>query len=366
MPKTIFFLTIALAFLAGSVASQERHSIFDELLQEGLAVDVEIEAAMMELVENRRLDEPVPARFTFEDSEGHEQSFSIKLEQRGKYRRRICDFPPLSLNFSKSELQQLGFYPKYDKLKLVTHCLDDKEEGQELLLKEYLAYELYRELTGQSYRVQLARVTYIDVNGEMNKARRYGFIIEDTDEMAHRLGGTECEDCVNPPDSLLEASSENLMSVFQYMIGNTDWSIQMARNIKAVSQKNGGKLIPVPYDFDFSGFVDAPYALPSADYGQLSVKQRVFLGKPASRATLEETLRLVYAKKERLLERVWAFKPLSADARRACQDYLETFFLEAEQILMKTGPYLDSPLLQQPGQLRPQGVIPAGESPAGK
>src|SRR5690606_9238581 len=100
----------------------------------------------------------------------------------------------------------------HNKLKLVTHCLDDKNDGQENLLKEYLAYKLYNELTDQSYRVQLIRINYVDTKGKVSKIRRYGIIIEDTDEMAERLGGEEC-DCLNPGKEQLDARLEGIHAV---------------------------------------------------------------------------------------------------------------------------------------------------------
>lgn len=359
-------IAIALLLAAGEAGAQQEGSIFDEFLKAGEVVEIEIEAPLAELVENRRMEEAVQARFTYKNQRGQRQGYNIELSQRGKYRRRICGFPPLALNFSKQELRDEGLIAKYDKLKLVTHCLDDKEAGENIVLREYLAYKMYSELTPQSYRVQLARITYLDSGGEMNRIRRYGFIIEDTDEMAHRLGGSECEDCINPPDSAIEASAENLLSVFQYMISNTDWSLSMARNIKFVALAEGGRLIPVPFDFDFSGFVDASYALPNADYGQVSVKQRIFLGMPASRAVLEENLRFIIGKKERLLEMARECKLLNWEARAACQDFLNSFFLEAEQILSGTDRGGESPLLQQALGARPSGAVTPSQRTPGK
>lgn len=366
MITRIHYFTLVLYLAAIPFAAIAQQSIFDELYRGDEPIEIEIEAALVELIENRRLEEPQPSSFVFENTRGQKRAFGVKLAQRGKYRRRTCEFPPFSLNFSKDELKQQGFIPKYDKLKLVTHCLDDKQVGQDLVLREYLSYKLFNELSSASYRVQLAKVAYLDSNREIGRIKRFGFLIEDTDEMALRLGGEECEDCINPPDSSIAASTENVMAVFQYMIGNADWSLPMMRNLKIITPFDGGGLIPVPYDFDFSGLVNAPYALPNSDYGLLSVKQRVFLGNSTSRADLEKTLKLFLTKKERMYEIIQDFKLLSWESRQEIQAYLESFFQEAESILAADDSNPEYQLLRQCVRMQSSDDKGAFNRPPGK
>ena len=308
-------------------------TIFDDFLQAEM-LEFTLEVDLSELIENRRTEDYLPAVFTFEDASGKEISQEIKVKPRGKFRRRVCNFPPLMLNFSKGQLEEEGYLPEYDKLKLVTHCLDDKTTSKEQVMREFLAYKLYNELTDQSYRVQLAKVTSVDTKGKVGKIKRYGFIIEDTDEMAHRLGGEECEDCHGLSSSNnLVLASENRLAVFQYMIGNTDWDLNMVRNVKMVNLNGGGAVIPVPYDFDFSGLVNAPYAIPNSEIGQLTIRQRVFQGLEGERKLFEQTLRHFLSKRERLVEVVEQFKGLSWESRNDMVNYLDTFFRDVELIL---------------------------------
>lgn len=332
--RTLKILAVVLAATTAALAvpKQPSGTIFDHFLQDEI-LEFTLETDLTELIENRATEDYLPATFTFEDADGNEFTQEIKVKPRGKFRRRVCNFPPIMLNFSKGSLEAKGYIPEYDKLKLVTHCIDDKADSKEQVMREYLAYKLYNELSGQSYRVQLAKVTYVDSKGRQGKIKRYGFIIEDTDEMAGRLGGEECEDCHGLGAADVVQSTENLMAVFQYMIGNTDWNLAMMRNLKMVKPYDGGAIIPVPYDFDFAGLVNAPYAIPNAELGQLTIRQRVFQGLEADPELFSQTLRHFMAKKERLIEVVEGFKELSWASRTDIIDYLNTFFRDVESIL---------------------------------
>ena len=332
--RTLKTLAVILAAATTVVATPDppARTIFDQLLQEDI-LEVTLEADLTELIENRNTEDYLPAVFTFEDMEGGRHTQEIKVKPRGKFRRRVCNFPPLMLNFSKAQLEDQGYIREFDKLKLVTHCIDDKFESKEQVMKEYLAYKLYNELTELSYRAQLVKVTYLDNKGKLGKIKRYGFIIEDTDEMAHRLGGEECEDCHGLSDGNLALSVENQVAVFQYMIGNTDWDLNMIRNIKLVKPYDGGEVIPVPYDFDFAGMVDAPYAIPNSGIGQFTIRQRVFQGLKADRQLFESTLQNFIAKKERFIEEVEQSKGLAWESRKSIVEYLNTFFQDVQLIL---------------------------------
>lgn len=360
--KTFAALLLATAPVIANPITPSR-TIFDHLFQDGIP-ELTIETDLSELIDNRRTEDFLPAVFTYEDAKGKQYSQEIKVKPRGKFRRRVCNFPPVMLNFSKSKLLEQGYIPEYDKLKLVTHCIDDKADSKEYVMKEYLAYKLYHELTEQSYRVQLVKVTYVDSKRNIGKIKRYGLVIEDTDEMAHRLGGQECEDCHNLASGKLDLNTENRMAVFQYMIGNTDWDLKMIRNVKLVKPYNGGPAIPVPYDFDFAGMVEAPYAIPNINIGQLTIRQRVFQGLAADKTLFEGTLRQFLSKQDHLLRQVEALKELSGDTRRSVADYLNTFFRDVELILQ--GQQLQDSSLQEAFHGKNGEERPAGSTSFGK
>ncbi|MCG8326385.1 MAG: hypothetical protein MI974_01810 [Chitinophagales bacterium] len=325
-----FFLLSLLSICWFNIAStQTVSSIFDEMYRDKV-LQVTLETKLTQLIEDRTSDEYQPAVFTFTNASGEEEIHEIKIKSRGKFRRKVCQFPPVKLNFSKKKLATYGYLKDYDKLKLVTHCLNADNVSKQLVSKEYLAYKMYNQLTEHSYRTQIIAITYKDSEGLVRDIKRYGFILEDTDEMAQRAGGQECEECLNLSAANIDTPTENIMSVFQYMIGNEDWNTMMTRNIKMVKLEGQDISIPVPYDFDFSGMVDAPYAIPNTDYNLLDIKQRIFLGNKVSEDTLVNTLRLFVDKKEELYSLIKEFKLLNKIERKKAINYLETFYWEVE------------------------------------
>lgn len=275
-----------------------------------------------------------PAVFSFTAPNGEAFTINLKVKQRGKFRRTACDFPPIMLNFSAKELTRMGL-ADYDKYKLVTHCSEDLPVGNEKVLREYLAYKLYQELTPQSYRVQLVRIQYLDSSHRISGFTRYGIIIEDTDEMASRIGGKECDDCFYALNGMLHHSSVNLHAMFQYMIGNSDYSLPVLRNVKLVRSQRNNLLIPVGYDFDFSGLVEAPYAIPASHLGQFVVRQRIYLGTFTPDEDMKQVVNLFFNKQDRILRLIQQFKPLPARQRAEVKDYILSFYEQMEMLRRK-------------------------------
>ena len=328
-PATIILL--AILFVSGPTGllfaqpeGQARESIFSHLAREGEAIQLTLQTDLDELVNNRLRKDYQPAELSYRSREGKEVRMEVNVIPRGNYRRKICDFPPIMLNFSKSLLAERGMESEYDKIKLVTHCKKGGE-AQGYLLKEYLAYKIYNLLSSNSYRVQLAQITYKDSKGAYKDIEQFGILIEDTDEMAHRIGGLECE-CWNFQADSVVLAYENTMSVFQYMIGNEDWSIPLLRNIKLIRPYDGGKIIPVPYDFDFSGFVNAPYAVPRSQLGISNIKQRIFLGFPVEEELLSETMKKFESQREQIESMIKNAKRLGAQERKDAIKYVKSFY----------------------------------------
>lgn len=219
-----------------------------------------------------------PAQLLVRGPRGDAVEIPIQVRTRGNFRlrQRTCpDLPPLRLNFP--ETQPLGtIFDSQDKLKLVTHCRNSDRSEQDLL-EEYLVYRIYNQLTDVSFRVQLARITYLDTSGESDPVRRMGFLIEDDDALGVRLGGIMVDVTRSiPTDFVLDQIS--LMYVFQFMVGNVDWGTGVGHNVRVVNRNF--EYLPIPYDFDWSGFVDAPYAAPNelTEGRHDSVRQRVYWG----------------------------------------------------------------------------------------
>lgn len=304
-------------------------SLMDQFQRQDV-VEMTLVADFDSLLLNRKTNDYMPAKLTYEDETGRDQTYNIKVRPRGKFRRNICDFPPLKLNFSKDELAAAGL-ASYDKFKLVTHCLDDAQLSKRLVLREFLAYKLFNELTPNSYRVQLVKITYRDEKNRRNKTTRWGFLIEDDDEFAARMECEECKNCMGQTAENFSASHERITSLFEYMIGNSDWSLMMNRNI-TLFRRTDGALVPVPYDFDFSKFVGAPYARPNSDYHQSGALERIFMGYASSARELYATMAYFKTKRRALIDTVMDFTLLDYEERLVLVQYLDTFYQDIADI----------------------------------
>ncbi len=304
-------------------------TIFETLMKDG-TLDITIETDLGELINNRRRDDYQPATLTYTNQENVLVRHQIEIGPRGKFRRRICDFPPVKIKFSKKALIAAGL-KKHNNLDLTTHCLEDRDAGHFNVFREYLAYKLYNELSPASFRVQLVRVTYVDTKGVVKKMKRYGFLTEDDEELAERLDGKLCE-CLNVDTDRMNSEAEITASVFNYMIGNEDWSLSMVRNLKMVESADASKVTPVPYDFDFSGLVSASYAVPSAELGQRHIKDRDYLGPEADPAALRQVLARYVEKKAALYKIINDFKLLPIEHRQDMRVYLDSFYKTIETL----------------------------------
>lgn len=208
------------------------------------------------------------------DSSGTRIAVPLRIRTRGHFRREmnICDYPPLLLNFSNAETENTVFHGQ-DKLKLVMPCVDEK-----YVLREFYAYKLYNLLTGKSFKVRLVRLTILD---QSEKEKQYEpllcFLIEDEEQMAERNQMTSLDQELIRPEKI-EPDDFHRMAVFQYLIGNTDWSIQYRQNIKLMKSSGMENPIAVPYDFDHSGIVAAPYAKPAPELLLKYVTDRRYRG----------------------------------------------------------------------------------------
>jgi hypothetical protein len=226
-------------------------------------------------------DKPFEGLLTIGD-----ETHPVLIGTRGKSRREkhVCEFPPLRVEFSEPPPASSLFH-KQKKLKLTSYCRRSSAH-QQYVLREYAAYRLYNAVTDQSFRVRLADVSYVDAKSGDSGLTRAGFFIEDLDDLAKRVDLKEVERG-RTPNAMFDQQAAARAAVFQYMIGNLDWDMgagpageNCCHNSKilgtAPTAESG--LIPAPYDFDMSGLVDAPYALPPAQFRIRSVTSRVFRG----------------------------------------------------------------------------------------
>ena len=217
---------------------------------------------------------------------GTSEALAVQLAQRGITRRKgdVCQFPPLRVTFTQPPPAS-SLFAGQRRLKLVTHCRAT-ESFQQYVLMEYATYRLYNQLTPLSIRVRLATIDYVGDGGNPIISR-VGFFLEDIDDVARRNGMREAQVGDRIPVTRLSPADSGRFGVFEYLIGNLDWAMQAGppgtnccHNSQLIGDNGGTSpvLVPVPYDWDFSGMVDAPYAVAPDSIHVTSVRQRRYRG----------------------------------------------------------------------------------------
>lgn len=213
-----------------------------------------------------------PLLLTYKEAD-KDVSIPLKAKTRGNFRRarENCTYPPLLLNFQKATNVKTLFQEQ-DKMKLVMPCRDDQ-----YVIREYLVYKLYNLITPQSYKARLAKAVFYDSARKKEVGNFFTFLLEEDEQMAKRNGTRILEKKMIKGEST-ETETFLKMAVFQYMIGNTDWSVPYLHNIRILSFDSLTIPSVVPYDFDHAGIVDAPYALPPEQLELRSTQDRRFRG----------------------------------------------------------------------------------------
>ncbi len=247
----------------------------------------------------------------------------VKLRTRGNIRlsSKLCSFVPLAIDFPKKEVKGTVFDGQ-NKMKLVTHCQDNSQFDQ-YVLREYLAYRLHSLITPWAFRVRLVRMTYVDSATGRPLTTRNGVLIEDEDDLAARMEGR----AVALPRMMFKDFDQNaltMMMLFQYMIGNTDFSIYALHNAQQVVTP-AKVFYPIVWDFDVTGLAGTPYGVPDKRLGISSVRERFYRGPCRTMAELEPSLAVFRAKQAEALALI-DMPGLDDRNRRDARDYLQEFF----------------------------------------
>lgn len=264
-----------------------------------------------------------PAQLTMADENGRTRTVPVKLNARGHVRRmaRTCDYVPLRIEFPDEEIGDTVF-DKQDALKLVVQC---RGAGafEQYLLREYLAYRVMNVFTARSFRARLATVTYVDPAGKP-LGSRYGMLLEDDSDVAKRMEGRTVE---IPRVAFKDLHSDTLdtLMIFEYMIGSTDFSIYALHNVVLV-QTPDRMLYTVPYDFDMTGLVSPPYAIPDRRIPIKTVQERFYRGPCRTLEQLEPVIANIRAHKDRVLALPDTIADLSRSARDEVKSYLSDFY----------------------------------------
>lgn len=289
------------------------------------ALEVTLISDFKNLIKRKYKNEYQDAVFKILFNDSVQVSRDIKIIPRGKVRKSTCFIPPIKLNFPKKKafIKQLE---SFDKMKMVLDCKRG-ENYEQYLLSEYYAYKLQNIINDFSLRVRLLHVTYIDLSGKYKDITRYAFIIESMSQFADRHNAIRIETkSIKDRDMNLEILSDAYL--FQYLIGNTDWSIPALHNImliKSIDHTNP-RPYPIPYDFDYAGIVNTLYAIPDEQLGTESVRERVYRGVCIQDNFLLQSRTNFINKKEKIYTLYQQDELLNKSNKRSTINYIDDFY----------------------------------------
>lgn len=269
-----FVLCSVLGLTMLSANKDRQHYYSDDLFAREEPIEITLRGDLSALMKDRGQD-PQYHNLTFSFRDGEKSaSISIRSKVRGHFRKdeSNCSYPPLLLNFGMASALGDTPFAGQEKMKLVMPC-----RGDRYVAREYLVYRIYNLLTPKSLKARLARVTLEDsVKGKTTESF-YGILLEEESQMAARNGNVPVEGRIVRPENTVREDFLR-MAVFEYLIGNTDWSVQYMQNVKLMAPRPDAQAIPVPYDFDHAGIVAAPYAKPSEMLELASTRIRRYRG----------------------------------------------------------------------------------------
>ena len=319
-----FLLTFSLA-ASNSGAQQadtRRTTIFEQLTAEE-GIELTLETDLTTFIGQKKTNNYVPGKLRAKDGKAYE----VEIRPRGRYRRKVSQIPPMKIRFSHGEMETAGL-DSLNEIKIALPAFNS-DAGNELIVKEYLAYRLFEKLSDAHFRARLVKLTIKDTYDPKSKPKKmYAIFVEDEEEVAARLGGVPEEE-FGVPIEQFDTRQAALVAMFQYLIGNTDWEFGMHRNVQLIKIKESGKIVVLPYDFDFSGFVSAPYAVPSSESGLRTVRERYLMTSGLDANTLKDAVKSIKLV-EKDLYPVCRSKFISKSAAGDMVKYLESFFKNME------------------------------------
>ncbi|MBS1607472.1 MAG: hypothetical protein JSS70_01550 [Bacteroidetes bacterium] len=274
--KKILFLLFATSFFYGESQTAPYYNKLPEpgLFESDKPLDIVLTGNTRALL-NDRVGEAkyFPFLLSYQGDDSSKISIPVDIKTRGHFRRlqQNCIYPPLLVHLKDTIISSNTLFPVNVKLKLVMPC---KADGY--VVKEWLVYKLYNLVTHKSFRTRLVKVTMENEKNKKPIVPFFGILLEDEQEMALRNQSVSIIRKIKPNEA--ELNSFLTMAVFEYLIGNTDWSVEFLQNIKLIAKDSSSIPVTVAYDFDHAGIVNAPYALPAPELQLTSCRERRYRG----------------------------------------------------------------------------------------
>ncbi|MBB4078211.1 hypothetical protein GGR28_000812 [Lewinella aquimaris] len=297
--------------LIGSLYAGAQPSLFDELWECNDTVTIALETNTKRLLRNKKEKSYQPATVHING-----RTLSGRVRSRGHIRLEVCRFPSLKIKLDKTALDSLGFTELND-LKLVVQC-SSHSAAEGYLRREKLIYDLHAMVSRYHHRTIPVHLYLGDrileaflVEAEEQLAARYGAIVVESDQVSTR--GLQREAYLN-------------MCLFNYMVLNTDWNVFNLHNVECLQLTESRELIPIPYDFDYSGVVGTTYAVPHDAHNLRSVQQPKWLGRHVTEEELSAALLPFLDARARMVDHVNSCHDLHPGHQKRILDRLTEFY----------------------------------------
>lgn len=319
----------ALVCWAGATVAAERKPLF----RDQAVLKAVLTAPISQTYAQRDSDVRLyfPGQWSYVNEQGETQRLQVSTRIRGDFRKAHCELPPIRLNFKKSEVKGTLFAGQ-DKLKLVSPCRHGLKSQQKLLL-EYMAYRILEILTDQSFGTRLIRLSYVDSDNKLKSWTDLVFVLEDDGDIGKRLGLDKARVAENRFEELDQPATA-LAELFQLLISNHDYSVLQGpageycchNSVMYTREEAADKRIPVPFDFDMSGLVNADYAVPPSHLPIRQVRTRYYRGLCQPPEVMDAAVSHVLSKKDDILDLFRNQPELSRLTRNRSITYIRQFF----------------------------------------
>jgi len=321
MTKKIIFLFISIHVIftnPSHAQNQILNTSFKEtsiLFQNQTPISMQLKFSIKKIKKNTNDSTYIESILFYKNESDLWDSIKTDLRARGNFRRKNCYYVPLKLKLKKTLTEGTIFFFYY-KLKIVLPCLIERYNN-DYVMKEYMAYKLYEIISPYHFKTRLANIEFLEEKGKRIKKHEIkGIIIEDIDKVAERYGGNEYDKVIHPMELDTIIAIRN--SFFQYLIGNTDFSLKFQHNEKLLFINK--KFIIIPYDFDMSGLVNTSYATISGTQNLpikiTEVTQRAYKGYPRNELLLQKVREEFMANKDQIFNTVNGLQEFFKDQKQ--------------------------------------------------
>ncbi len=337
MRKLLILLAIALG-LTGPIHAQyddvpsfeDTLEVYEDLFNKDDPIVISMKFDVKTFKRTRRQEKYQPAEMTCHVNDTFQVTHPVRIKARGIYRRDECTMPPFWLNIRYSGIEA-ELLSDVKKMKMVIRCRSATQYDS-YVLREYLVYRIYNLISPYSFRVRLVKLKIVNTGKDNKVSEDWAFLIEPQEVMANRLDGRMIKS-----DMLsMRTVNREIMSrvaLFQYMVGNGDYSVTGRHNLKILVLKAGqpSGFIPVPYDFDYTGLVNTHYAIPGESLGIKSVRERYFMGPCRSKDFQQRTIQEFAQYQEEIVDLIMDFEYLDDREKEDMVNYILSYFAESER-----------------------------------